>query len=120
MKIFNSILVFALAFNSCAHEVKERIHVDTGVTVKTLGPHKYELVSIGQASSSSVEENDKFKMQNTSCTAAKTIATRKLEELEPEQKNRQFFLELKNTKYLEEGVYCEITYHYELPTPKKQ
>ncbi|MBM9577859.1 hypothetical protein JWG45_11950 [Leptospira sp. 201903070] len=119
MKILNCILVFVLAFTSCAHEVKERIHVDTGVTVKTLGPHNYELVSIGQASASSIEENDKFKMQNTSCTAAKTIATRKLEELEPDQKNRQFFLELKNTKYLEEGVYCEITYHYELPTPKK-
>ncbi|XDD49060.1 hypothetical protein AB3N59_11540 [Leptospira sp. WS92.C1] len=119
MKILKSILVVSLAFTSCVHDVKERVQTETGVTVKTLGPHKYELIAIAQAASSAIEENNTFKMQNTSCTAAKTLAARKLEELEPEQKNRQFFLEAKNTKYLEEGVYCEITFLYELPVPKK-
>ncbi|TGK39358.1 hypothetical protein EHQ12_01920 [Leptospira gomenensis] len=118
MKLGILFLVSGLLF-SCAQDVKDRIQMDTGVTVETLGPHKYKLVAIAQASSASIEENDTFKMQNTSCTAAKTLAARKLEELEPEQKNRQFFLEAKGTKYLDNGAYCEITYHYELPVPKK-
>ncbi|EMJ95846.1 LIC11299 family lipoprotein [Leptospira alstonii] len=120
IRILNCILVLLIALAACTKQVKERIHIDTGVTVETLGPHKYKLVSIGGASSASVEENDLFKMKNTSCTAAKSIAARKLEELEPEQKNRLFFMEAVNTKYIDEGAYCEITFHYELPVPKKQ
>ncbi|WP_061245267.1 LIC11299 family lipoprotein [Leptospira interrogans] len=120
IRILNCILVFLLAYGACTKQVKEHIHVDTGVTIEVLGVHKYKLIAIGGASSTSVEENDTFKMKNTSCTAAKSIAARKLEELEPEQKNRLFFMETVDTKYIDDGAYCEITYHYELPAPKKQ
>ncbi|AXR60946.1 LIC11299 family lipoprotein [Leptospira mayottensis] len=120
IKILNCMLVFLFAFTSCTKQVKVRVHVDTGVTVEILGPHKYRLVAIGGASSSSVEENDLFKMKNTSCTAAKSIAGHKLEELEPEQKNRLFFMEAIDTKYIDDGAYCQITFRYELPVPKKQ
>ncbi|TGL71762.1 LIC11299 family lipoprotein [Leptospira kmetyi] len=120
IKIINFTLVFLMALAACTKQIQERVHMDTGVTVETLGPHKYKLVAIGGASSASVEENDLFKMKNTSCTAAKSVAARKLEELEPEQKNRLFFMEAVTTRHIDDGAYCEITYHYELPVPKKQ
>ncbi|EMF82342.1 putative lipoprotein [Leptospira weilii serovar Topaz str. LT2116] len=120
IKIVNFTLVFLIALAACTKQIHEKIHVDTGVTVETLGPHKYKLVAIGGASSSSVEENDLFKMKNTSCAAAKSIAAYKLEELEPEQKNRLFFMEAIDTKYIDDGAYCQITFRYELPVPKKQ
>lgn len=120
IRILNCVFVLLLVFTSCAKQMKVKVRVDTGVTVEILGPHKYKLVATGGASSSSVEENDLFKMKNTSCTAAKSIAAHKLEELEPEQKNRLFFMEAVDTKYIDDGAYCQITFRYELPVPKKQ
>ncbi|PJZ69065.1 hypothetical protein CH373_04130 [Leptospira perolatii] len=93
--------------------------MDTGVHVKELGPHKYEFHSIGKASVVSIEESDVFKMRKTSCESAKLLVTQKLDELEPAQKNKLFFLEVKEQKYFGDGEYCELTYIYELPQPKK-
>ncbi|ASV11272.1 MULTISPECIES: LIC11299 family lipoprotein [Leptospira] len=119
IKVLNCMFAFLFAFTFCTKQVQVKTHVDTGVIVEVLGPHKYKFVSTGGAASAAVEENDVFKMKNTSCTAAKSIAARKLEELEPEQKNRLFFMEAIDTKYIDDGAYCQITFHYELPAPKK-
>ncbi|TGK13051.1 hypothetical protein EHO60_02290 [Leptospira fletcheri] len=115
------ILLFAgsFLFSSCFRTHKERLHMETGVTVNTLGPHKYEFHAVGKASTVSVEEQDFFKMKKSSCEAAKLQVTQRLDELEPNQKHRLFFLEQKAQTYFGDGEYCELTYIYELPAAKK-
>ncbi|PJZ64185.1 hypothetical protein EHQ27_06560 [Leptospira wolffii] len=108
-----------LLLANCFGSHKERVHMDTGVNVKVLGPHKYQFIGLGKASVSSVEDNDVFKMKKTSCEAAKLQVTQKLDELESDQKHRLFFLEQKEQKYFGDGEYCELTYIYELPPAKK-
>ncbi|TGJ98287.1 hypothetical protein EHQ53_00720 [Leptospira langatensis] len=110
---------FFLIFWNCLATHQERVMMETGVSVKTLGPHKYQFIAIGKASLSSVEDQDAFKMKKTSCEAAKLQVTQRLDELEPEQKHRLFFLEQKEQKYFGDGEYCELTYIYELPPAKK-
>ncbi len=114
------LIVSLFLFFHCLGSHKERILMDTGVSVKTLGPHKYQFIAIGKASVSSVEDQDLFKMKKTSCEAAKLQVTQRLDELEPGQKHRLFFLEQKEQKYFGDGEYCEITYIYELPPAKKE
>lgn len=111
--------LLSVFFLGCFDSTRERVHLDTGVSVQTLGPHKYQFVAIGKASVASVEENDLFKMKKTSCEAAKLQVTQRLDELESDQKHRLFFLEQKNQKYIGDGEYCELTYIYELPPAKK-
>ncbi|GBF38614.1 LIC11299 family lipoprotein [Leptospira johnsonii] len=121
-KILQLSAIFGFLFfvSNCLDSHRDRIHMDTGVSVKTLGPHKYQFVAIGKASVPSVEEQDLFKMKKTSCEAAKLQVTQRLDELEADQKHRQFFLEQKEQKYFGDGEYCELTYIYELPPAKKQ
>ncbi|TGJ99608.1 hypothetical protein EHO59_17350 [Leptospira semungkisensis] len=117
MGIGLSVLI-SLSLN-CLPAHHERVLMETGVSVKTLGPHKYQFIAIGKASISSVEDQDLFKMKKTSCEAAKLQVTQRLDELEPEQKHRLFFLEQKEQKYFGDGEFCELTYIYELPPAKK-
>ncbi|EQA37418.1 putative lipoprotein [Leptospira inadai serovar Lyme str. 10] len=104
---------------ACVPSRKERVHLETGVSVKILGPHKYEFIAMGKASVVSVDEQDIFKMKKSSCEAAKLQVTQRLDELEPNQKHRLFFLEQKAQTYFGDGEYCELTYIYELPSAKK-
>lgn len=76
---------------ACVPSHKERVHLETGVSVKILGPHKYEFVAMGKASVVSVDEQNVFKMKKSSCEAAKLQVTQRLDELEPNQKHRLFF-----------------------------
>ncbi|TGL64055.1 LIC11299 family lipoprotein [Leptospira sarikeiensis] len=121
-KILQVALIPAFVFllSNCLDSHRERVHMDTGVSVTNLGPHKYQFIAIGKASVPSVEEQDFFKMKKTSCEAAKLQVTQRLDELEADQKHRQFFLEQKAQKYFGDGEYCELTYIYELPQAKKQ
>ena len=117
MKKSLSLIIFVLG---CSSTQEKSTDFQVGITHTVLSPHEYRFISTGKASQDSIDEEDMFKRKVSACQASKDLYLKKIKQLEPDQKYRDYFFELKSQRLSEDNIYCENIVEYRVPHPEKK